>query len=339
MKRTYTGFTLVELLAAIAIVGVLVTLALPRYRAHVARARMAEAKVNLGTLSSHQKAYRFDGMDDADTPYRDKATGYHRGLYYGLDKCGDSLAESKNELGFRLSDCTKSRYRYITNLGDDCAKSDGSIAQGQVYPNCIANDEWHVTLGGKLTHADSVVKKCPDATSSSSSSSCSAVLVSSLSPTPTAPTLPTAPTAPKKASCTYKEKSKTSCCKCQTPGNWAKIQKVMGGLAHLCTTDKIKQYVSRGHYVMRRKGFLWRRICEPAPQISSCLDHNYLPFCCMEEEVRYVGRVKASCYNLDAYIDAKAKCDKQGGGRVMVKTSRSRRARLLKCKTIRDLFN
>ena len=55
------GFTLVELLAALAIVGVIATLALPRYRAQVARARQAEATTSLGTIRDLQKTYYYEG--------------------------------------------------------------------------------------------------------------------------------------------------------------------------------------------------------------------------------------------------------------------------------------
>ncbi|MDE3269045.1 MAG: hypothetical protein OYH77_02040, partial [Pseudomonadota bacterium] len=225
-------------MAAVAVVGTLAILVLPRYRAHVARARMAEAKVNLGTISSHQKAYRFDGMDDADTPYRDKATGYHRGLHYGLDKCGDSLAEAKNELGFRLADCTKSRYRYITNLGNDCGKSDGSILQGQVYPNCVANDEWHITQAGKLTHAINVIESCPGGATGAPSSSCAAV---PLPPPPSAP-LPLTSTPPSGVpppSCFH---TCTTGCTAWTDGAWGTYAPT---LASQCSGTNFMQGRSR----------------------------------------------------------------------------------------------
>ena len=145
------GFTLVELLAAVAIVGVLATLAMPRYRAQVARGRQAEAKTNLGTIHKLQKAYFSEDNRDE----------YHSGLHYGIDKCGETLAEGINGLGFRLTDCTKSRYRYITNAGNDCAKSDGNLNQGKIYPGCSANDEWHISDTGKLTNPQNVIKQCP----------------------------------------------------------------------------------------------------------------------------------------------------------------------------------
>ena len=152
---------MVELLAAVAVVGVLAVLALPRYRSHVARARMAEAKVNLATLQTLQKEY----ILSYDVPY-------FTGLEYGLDKCTDPDRSIKNELGFRLDDCSRSRYRYTSTAASDCATGDGSIPQGQIYPNCSADDEWQMDRELQLKHTINVVASCPDASASAPKSTC-----------------------------------------------------------------------------------------------------------------------------------------------------------------------
>ena len=99
---------------------------------------------------------------------------YHGGLHYGIDRCGNSEAEGSNELGFKLPDCTKSRYRYLTDSGDDCAKSDGTIDQGRIYPGCNANDEWHMSSTGELSHAHDAIESCPGG-ANAPSSTCVAV--------------------------------------------------------------------------------------------------------------------------------------------------------------------
>ena len=45
-------------MAAAAIMGILVSLALPRYRLFMARSRMAEAKTNLGIIYGLQQSYK-----------------------------------------------------------------------------------------------------------------------------------------------------------------------------------------------------------------------------------------------------------------------------------------
>jgi type IV pilus assembly protein PilA len=59
-KLSWQGFTLVELLVAIIIVGVLSTVALPSFLTQVSKARGAEAKSNLGSINRAQQSYRFN---------------------------------------------------------------------------------------------------------------------------------------------------------------------------------------------------------------------------------------------------------------------------------------
>ena len=195
------GFSIVELLAAVAIVGVIATLALPRYRSQVARSRQAEAKTNLGTIHKLQKIYATESELDFSPP---RTPARHAGLNYGIDKCGDTASESLNGLGFRLTECSKSRYRYITDGGNDCAQSDGSLDQGKVYPGCTANDVWHMSNIGKLTHTHDVIKSCPGG--SSPSSGCGATTLPPSPPVTPPPsctnTCPTGYTLEADCSCT-----------------------------------------------------------------------------------------------------------------------------------------
>lgn len=55
-----SGFTLVELLVVIVIVGVLSAVALPSFLAQVGKAREIEAKNNLGAISRAQQSYYFE---------------------------------------------------------------------------------------------------------------------------------------------------------------------------------------------------------------------------------------------------------------------------------------
>ena len=56
-KRTALGFTLVELLIVVAIIGVLSTIGVPTFKRMVQKSKKSEAKVNLGGLYTAEQAF------------------------------------------------------------------------------------------------------------------------------------------------------------------------------------------------------------------------------------------------------------------------------------------
>lgn len=62
-----SGFTLIELMITVAIIGILASLAIPQFLAYQARSRRSEAYANLGALAHTQKAYHaeFDAFAPA----------------------------------------------------------------------------------------------------------------------------------------------------------------------------------------------------------------------------------------------------------------------------------
>lgn len=74
MKRIARGFTLVEIMITVAIIGILTAVALPAYRSHVTKARLVDAFSGLASVPSAgttfwDRKYTFDKFDrlPADT--------------------------------------------------------------------------------------------------------------------------------------------------------------------------------------------------------------------------------------------------------------------------------
>lgn len=108
------AFSLVELMVVVAIIGILVSLALPRYKTFVAKGRMAEAIHNLGVIKSLHKSYTLKyqmfGQDDV----------VYNGLLMGNGTSNNHCGQPhlKNKLGFRVEDCTNLRYDYLAHRGN-----------------------------------------------------------------------------------------------------------------------------------------------------------------------------------------------------------------------------
>ena len=143
-KNKFFAFSLVELMAAVAIVAILVSLALPRFRAFIANSRMAEAKANLGILATLAQSYKIE---------------------YSVDTCpsvdmgkGDCTGTAKaNQLGFRVVDCDSLRYRY-----KGCPEFFANSNISEIYPGCnmTNQDRWTINENRFLNHNESAVKNC-----------------------------------------------------------------------------------------------------------------------------------------------------------------------------------
>jgi len=148
--RLRRGFSLVELMAAVAIVGLLVSLALPRYRLFIARSRMAEAKTNLGIIYGLQQAYKAEF---------EKYVGLD-GMGSGRCSTGSPGQQAKNELGFRVTDCAELKYLYSASISD--ASANANSGNSEIYPGCTQFDVWEISAQRKLKHKENVIKKCKD---------------------------------------------------------------------------------------------------------------------------------------------------------------------------------
>ncbi len=162
-RKKIFAFSLVELMAVLAMIGILVSLALPRFRVFIARGRQAEAIHNLGIINKLQKSYNLKAQgrgwgDDV----------YHLGMAMGLGelpqgKCDNSPQAQTNTLGFRVEDCSRLRYTYYSvRVGDDIA-ANKAFGSRLIYPGCSGSfDTWDMEKTGKLKHRIDAIEKCTD---------------------------------------------------------------------------------------------------------------------------------------------------------------------------------
>ncbi len=154
LKGKLLGFSLLELMVVVAILGVLATVAVPRFNIFRARSRQAEAKSSLGVIFTLQESFAIDHeryYDGDETKWGGVAMNKN-GTRYGYGGSGNSgcvAGRSKNKLGFRLANCEKARYGYFING----AGEDGflAIAYGasdtpgdkRIFPGCEGTDASH----------------------------------------------------------------------------------------------------------------------------------------------------------------------------------------------------
>jgi prepilin-type N-terminal cleavage/methylation domain-containing protein len=146
-KRKIGGFSLVELMVVVAIIGILASLALPRFRTFQAKARQTEAKNNLMNIYSLQEAYFAD-----------------KGEYFnGLDvkPCPDGNATGGNPLGFVLNPCKTARYTYTTTGSKTEWTATATAPSETILPGCNGkSDVWTIDMNKNLDAKTDVTKEC-----------------------------------------------------------------------------------------------------------------------------------------------------------------------------------
>ena len=119
-KTSEDGFSLVELLFVIGIIGILATIAMPLLRKFMIKARQAEMKTMAPHIVNLNSAYR-DETGDLWPPV-DSASGMQNSSIHIVnnDHSSSSSCVTDNPIGFSVIDCAALRFTYqsyIDNTG------------------------------------------------------------------------------------------------------------------------------------------------------------------------------------------------------------------------------
>ncbi|MBI5574007.1 MAG: type II secretion system protein [Elusimicrobia bacterium] len=134
-NRKYEGFTLIELMVVVAILGTLVAIAVPRFAELMRKAKEGSTKGNLGVLRSCIKTY-----------YAKNEGVYPNTMTDGI------IPEYLEELPpVRIGS-----YNHPERSGETATDNDASLTDGWVYPDSSSNMFGNVWVN--CTHTDTTGK-------------------------------------------------------------------------------------------------------------------------------------------------------------------------------------
>nr|CDQ36450.1 Strain PAO [Virgibacillus halodenitrificans] len=147
MERQQRGFTLIELMIVVAIIGILAAIAIPQYQNYVARSEVSSALATLKSLQTPaelavQEGNTVDAVSDlglSDTAVQNGSIGV-TGFNGGQDDDGNELTPSitftfDDEGNFSSETLTLERQ---DDGGWECTTSDG-FGNDVVPDSCVAN--------------------------------------------------------------------------------------------------------------------------------------------------------------------------------------------------------
>ena len=68
MKSVQKGFTLIELMIVVAIIGILAAIAIPQYQNYIAKSQVSRVMSELGAIKTAMETCILEGKDDTTTP-------------------------------------------------------------------------------------------------------------------------------------------------------------------------------------------------------------------------------------------------------------------------------
>lgn len=129
-RTSEKGFTLIELMIVVAIIGILAAIAIPNFMNYQCKAKQAEAKSNLGSVRTALEAYRAEH----DT-------------YVIKDSEGEELEGEEAIVAAGFTPTGTPRYTYTLEAAD--ATTFTAQASGDINGT---TDTWQMTQAGALTN-------------------------------------------------------------------------------------------------------------------------------------------------------------------------------------------
>jgi type IV pilus assembly protein PilA len=167
--RSQSGFSLVELMVVVAIIGVLAAMSAGQVQKQIAKARQSEAKTNLGTLWTSMEAFRAE-YNVYTTDFIANKLAYSGSFYYNVGFAANGAPAPTAAQGYTgLSDPAAFHARAaVASICPDCVWRPGSAAvppAGAIAPTAVAysataqgqpvngtNDVWQITNTKSLTN-------------------------------------------------------------------------------------------------------------------------------------------------------------------------------------------
>ena len=121
LRRNQKGFTLIELMIVIAIIGILAAIAIPNFLNYQCKAKQSEAKSNLGNIRTSEEAYFAEF---------------------------DIYAQNTGAIGFATKGNT--RYTYEIDCTDPLLDFTASAIGKPVMTTAAGSDTWTIDQDGEL---------------------------------------------------------------------------------------------------------------------------------------------------------------------------------------------
>lgn len=156
--RSQAGFSLVELMVVVAIIGVLAAMSAGQVQKQIAKARQSEAKTNLGTLWSSMEAFRAE-WNSYTSDFVASKLSFSGKLYYGVGFSADHIPAAgiagytgaSNAAAFNVLQTPASTCAGCVMLTGSAAPTGTAMtattfdARAQGQPMSGTNDIWSIT--------------------------------------------------------------------------------------------------------------------------------------------------------------------------------------------------